>query len=106
MYASVENCPEELLLFFHRLPYDYRMKDGRTLLQRIYDDHFEGYEEAQAMSDAWNELRDKLDPEVYARVQDRFREQLRCAKEWRDVINTWLYRLSMIPDEKGRKIYM
>ena len=106
MYASVENCPEELLLFFHRLPYDYRMKDGRTLLQRIYDDHFEGFEEAQAMSDAWNELRDKLDPEVYARVQDRFREQLRCAKEWRDVINTWLYRLSLIPDEKGRKIYM
>ena len=45
MYASAENCPEELLLFFHRLPYGYRMKDGRTLLQRIYDDHFEGYEE-------------------------------------------------------------
>ena len=105
MYRGVASCPEELLLFFHRLPYDYRMKDGRTLLQRIYDDHFEGYEEAAAMSEAWDKLADKLEPEVFRRVQERFREQLRCAAEWRDVVNTWLYRLTMIPDEKGRRIY-
>ena len=105
MYASLEDCPEELLLFFHRLPYEYRMKDGRTLLQRIYDDHFEGYDEAKGMSDAWDRLRDRLDPAIYDRVRARFREQLRCAAEWRDVINTWLYRLTLIPDEKGRTIY-
>ncbi len=105
MYASTEDCPEEFLLFFHRLPYAYRMKDGRTLLQRIYDDHFEGYEEAKAMAEAWENLEDKLDPGIYARVRERFREQLRCAAEWRDVINTWLYRLTLIPDEKGRTIY-
>ncbi len=104
-YASIEDCPEELLLFFHRLPYDHPMKDGRTLLQRIYDDHFEGYEEAKGLSDAWDRLGGRLDPAVYDRVRDRFREQLRCAAEWRDVINTWLYRLTLIPDEKGRRIY-
>jgi alpha-glucuronidase len=106
MYASVENCPEELLLFFHRLPYDYRMKDGRTLLQRIYDDHFEGFEEALAMSDAWDALVGRLDPDAFARVQERFRMQLHSAAQWRDVINSWLYRLTLIPDEKGRKIYL
>ena len=106
MYASVEECPEELLLFFHRLPFDYRMKDGRTLVQRIYDDHFEGFEEAQAMADAWDALQGKLDGDVFARVQERFRMQLHSAAEWRDVINSWLYRLTLIPDEKGRKIYL
>ncbi len=106
MYASKETCPEELLLFFHRLPFDYRMKDGRTLLQRIYDDHFEGVEEARAMSDAWDRLEDRLDPAVFARVRARFREQLRSAAEWRDVVNSWLYRLTLIPDEKGRKLYL
>ena len=106
MYASVEDCPEELLLFFHRMPYDYRMKDGRTLLQRIYDDHFEGFEEAQAMSDAWDSLQGKVDEDAFARVQERFRMQLHSAAQWRDVINSWLYRLTLIPDEKGRKIYL
>ena len=106
MYASVEECPEELLLFFHRLPFDYRMKDGRTLLQRIYDDHFEGFEEAQAMADAWDSLQGMVDEDVFARVQERFRMQLHSAAQWRDVINSWLYRLTLIPDEKGRKIYL
>ena len=106
MYASVVECPEELLLFFHRLPFDYRMKDGRTLLQRIYDDHFEGFEEAQAMANAWDALQDKLDGETFARVQERFRMQLQSAAQWRDVVNSWLYRLTLIPDKKGRKIYL
>jgi alpha-glucuronidase len=42
IYNSVKACPENLLLYFHRLPYDFRLKDGRTLLQYIYDSHFEG----------------------------------------------------------------
>ena len=81
------------------------MKDGRTLLQRIYDDHFEGCEEACAMSDAWDKLEDKLDRDSFRRVRERFQMQKRSAREWRDVVNTWLYRLTLIPDEKGRTIY-
>ena len=106
LYGSVESCPEELLLFFHRLPFSYRMKDGRTLLQRIYDDHFDGCEEAEAMAKAWDTLEGRVPDEVFRRVRERFREQVRSAREWRDVINSWLYRLTLIPDEKGRKLYL
>ncbi|MBQ7519415.1 MAG: alpha-glucuronidase, partial [Clostridia bacterium] len=48
MYADSQSCPDNLLLFFHRLPYDFVMRDGRTLIQRIYDDHFAGYDRAAA----------------------------------------------------------
>ncbi len=106
LYRDVETCPEELLLFFHRVPYSHRMKDGRTLLQRIYDDHFEGYEEAEGMARAWDALEGRVPEEVFRRVRERFREQLRSAKEWRDVINSWFYRLTEIPDEKGRTLYL
>ncbi len=105
-YGSADTCPEELLLFFHRLPYDYRMKDGRTLLQRIYDDHFLGCAEAEAMAAAWDALEGRVPEEVFRRVRARFREQIRSAREWRDVVNSWLYRLTLIPDGKGRKIYL
>lgn len=105
-YGDIHTCPEELLLFFHRLPYDYRMKDGRTLLQRIYDDHFAGCAAAEAMAESWDSLEGLVPEDAFRRVRERFREQVRSAREWRDVVNSWLYRLTLIPDERGRRLYL
>ncbi|MBR2256847.1 MAG: alpha-glucuronidase [Blautia sp.] len=101
-YADTDTCPEELLLYFHRLPYDYRMKDGRTLIQRIYDDHFEGCEEAERMQDILEKL--PLGEDT-TEVIERIHRQTDNAREWRDVINTFFHRLSGAEDEKNRKIY-
>ena len=106
LYGGTDTCPEELLLFFHRLPYTYRMRDGRTLLQRIYDDHFAGCARAEAFAEAWDALEGRVDEARFIRVRERFREQVRSAREWRDVVNSWLYRLTLIPDERGREIYL
>ena len=102
-YESLESCPDELLLFFHRLPYTYRMRDGRTLLQRIYDDHFEGCEEAEAMAEELKTL--PLPSPDREEAAARMEAQVKNAREWRDVINTFFYRFTGIPDEKGRKIW-
>ena len=104
-YDDPATCPEQLLLFFHRLSYHYRLKDGRSLLQRIYDDHFEGTVEAKALREAWQALKGRMPDATHARVLHRFDRQVQNAREWRDVINTYFYRLTDIPDEKGRTIY-
>lgn len=104
-YDDPATCPEQLLLFFHRLPYDYRLKDGRSLLQRIYDDHFEGAAEAEALREAWLALKGRMPEATHARVLRRFDRQVENAREWRDVINTYFYRLTDIPDAQGRTIY-
>ena len=102
-YGDPARCPENLLLFFHRLPYTYRMKDGRTLIQRIYDDHFEGCEAAEAMR---RDLQGLALPEPdRAEALERMDKQARNARNWRDVINTFFHRFSGIDDEKGRVIY-
>ncbi len=44
-YENVYTCPDELLLFFHHVPYDHVLQNGRTVLQHIYDTHFQGYDE-------------------------------------------------------------
>ena len=103
LYNDPETCPDLLKLFFHRLPYTYVMSDGRTLIQRIYDDHFEGYEETEAMAEVLKTI--GLPDADHEEVDKRMRLQLRNAREWRDVINTFFHRLSMIDDEKGRTIY-
>ena len=102
-YGDPHTCPDLYLLFFHRLPYVFRMKDGRTLIQRIYDDHFEGYAEAEAMAETIRSL-PFPDPDRGI-IHDRMERQLRDAKEWCDIINTFFFRFSGIPDEHGRMIY-
>ncbi|MCH5264335.1 MAG: alpha-glucuronidase [Lachnospiraceae bacterium] len=105
IYADREKCPEELLLFFHYVRYDEKLKSGKTLIQHIYDTHFEGVEEVEAMIEAWRGLAPKLSADVYERVMERMERQLANAIEWRDRINTYFYRKSGAADEKGRKIY-
>ena len=105
IYADVEQCPQELLLFFHYVRYDAVLKSGKTLIQHIYDTHFEGVEEVEAMIAVWKSLKDDIDEEVYGRVLGRMERQLANAKEWRDRVNTYFYRKSGVKDEKGRTIY-
>lgn len=104
-YENVETCPEELLLFFHHLPYTHQLKTGKTIIQHIYDTHFEGYEAAESYQKQWESLKDELDPVSYENVKERLVEQVRCAREWRDQVNTYYFRKSGIADEKNRKIY-
>ena len=105
MYNEIETCPEELLLFFHHVPYTYRLKTGKTLIQHIYDSHFEGVEEAEQFARAWDSLEGKVEPGIFDAVKERFGRQLYNAREWRDQVNSYFYRKSGIPDEKGRTIY-
>lgn len=105
LYADTETCPEELLLFFHYIPYTYVLKTGKTLIQHIYDTHFEGVEEVEAMQEQWETLAGKVPARAFECVRERFVRQLENAKEWRDRVNTYFYRKSGIDDEKGRKIY-
>ncbi len=105
MYNNMDTCPEELLLFFHRVRYDKVLKTGKTLIQHIYDTHFEGVEEVKNMRKEWAALENKIPEDVFRRVGERFEMQMQNAVEWRDRINTYFYRMSGAKDEKGRKIY-
>ena len=102
-YEKAEDCPDNLKLFFHRLRYDYAMADGRTLIQSIYDDHFEGCAAAEAMGETLNAL--ELPEPDNAEATWRMEGQIKNAREWRDVINSFFHRLSGVDDAKGRKIY-
>lgn len=105
IYDSIENCPDELLLFFHHVPYTHRLKSGKTVIQHIYDTHFEGVELVDEMISRMETLQGSLPKSVYHRMMERFLHQKVHSREWRDQINTYFYRKSGIADEKGRMIY-
>ncbi|MDQ7904774.1 alpha-glucuronidase [Phytohabitans sp. ZYX-F-186] len=105
VYESLERCPDELLLFFHHVPYGHVLHSGSTVIQHIYDTHFAGAERTVEMRRLWERLAGQVDADLDARVRERLDEQVRSAAEWRDQINTYFYRKSGVPDEKGRTIY-
>ncbi len=105
IYENPETCPDELLLFFHHVPYTHRLQSGKTVIQHIYDTHFSGFEQVEKMVDMWKTFEGHVLDADYRNISERLQEQLRCAREWRDQVNTYFWRKSGIADEKGREIY-
>lgn len=105
LYNDVTRCPQALLLFFHRLCYDYLLPNGKTLVQHVYDTHFDAAKQVEEMLVEWEHIKTKVAEETYENVLERFKRQLENACQWRDVINTYFYRYSGIPDQQGREIY-
>ncbi|MCY0878708.1 MAG: alpha-glucuronidase family glycosyl hydrolase [Firmicutes bacterium] len=105
VYDDLRTCPDELLLFFHHVPYTHRLHSGKTVIQHIYDSHFAGVEAVQEFLAAWESLRPRLNPVVYERVHQRLEQQLRNAEEWRDVVTSYFWRKSGIADERRRRCF-
>jgi alpha-glucuronidase len=102
LYESLADCPDNLLLFFHHVPYAYVLHSGKTVVQHVYDSHYEGADRARDFVSQWKTLDGHLDAERYRDILARFEYQAGEAVVWRDAICDWIYRLSGIPDEKGR----
>jgi alpha-glucuronidase len=105
MYDSLEACPDELLLFFHHVSYEHVLDSGKTVIQHIYDSHFDGAAQAEDLITSWKETEKEIDTERYQAVLLRLKEQAEHAGFWRDMINTYFLRKSGIPDQGNRKIY-
>jgi alpha-glucuronidase len=105
VYDDIEKCPDELLLFFHHVPYTRKLKSGKTVIQHIYDSHFEGVETVDEMVRRFETLKGRLPEKVYDRILERLLHQKEHSREWRDQINSYFYRKSGIADEKNREIY-
>ena len=91
------------MLFFHYVRYDEVLASGKTLIQHIYDTHFEGVNEEMIVS--WKAWKEEMAEDVYERVLSRMERQLSNAIEWRDRVNTYFYRKSGVKDALSRKIY-
>lgn len=101
-YENFATCPDDLLLFFHHVPYDYKLHSGKTLVQSIYDSHYAGALAAAEYVQQWESLKAKIDPERYQKADVLFEYQAGHSIVWRDAINNWFHRISGIDDAQGR----
>jgi len=102
LYESLETCPDSLLLFMHHVPYTHVLHSGKTVIQHIYDSHYEGAEEAQGFPRQWQRLHGKIDEERYQAVLKKLQYQAAYAYVWRDAICDWFSKTSHIADASAR----
>jgi alpha-glucuronidase len=102
VYESLETTPDNLLLFFHHVPYTYELHDGKTVIQYIYDSHYQGAAEAAELGTEWAKLKSHIDDKLYEDVRARIEYQAGHAIVWRDSIVQYFLKQSGIPDEQGR----
>ncbi|HVT74176.1 MAG TPA: alpha-glucuronidase family glycosyl hydrolase [Lacunisphaera sp.] len=84
LWGDPATCPENLLLWFHHVPWDHRMKSGRTLWDELCRRYQQGVDEVRAMRRAWEGLQGRIDDERFAAVQQRLARQEKDAVDWRD----------------------
>ena len=102
VYESLESCPDDLLLFLHHVPYTYKLHSGETVIQHLYDAHYEGADTVENYVRQWRELHGRIDDQRYADVLAQLQYQSGQAEVWRDAVDNWFFRTSGIPDARGR----
>ncbi|HTW66077.1 MAG TPA: alpha-glucuronidase family glycosyl hydrolase [Bryobacteraceae bacterium] len=102
MYESAASTPDELLLFFHHVPYTYRLHSGKMVIQSLYDSHYAGAEAATNYVREWRTLQGLIDQQRYHEVLAQLEYQAGQAEVWRDAVVNWFLKESDISDEKGR----
>ena len=97
IYNNVETCPDNLILWFHHLPWDYKMKSGRTLWNELCYTFEEGIQEARGFIKTWESVEKYVDPYRYGQVHDKLIRQAKDAIWWRDALMLYFQTFSGMP---------
>ena len=85
IYDDINTCPERFLLWFHRVPWSYRLKSGRTVYEEMQYRYTRGVQEVEDFILVWNEAKPYIDEQRWKEVDARLQHQLENANEWRKV---------------------
>lgn len=102
LYDKTETCPEEYLLWFHHVPWTYKMKSGCTLWQELCQRYQMGVDMVQVYKDYWHTCARpymKGHEAEWQMTDSLLSVQLDNAKEWRDTCLKYFQTFSGMPTE-------
>jgi len=106
-FEDLKTCPETYLLWFHHLPWDYKMQNGRTLWNEICYRFDSGVQQVRQFQKVWDEVQPYLDQDRFVLVQRKLRSQSQNAQVWKDACLLYFqqFRQMPIPYDIERPIY-
>jgi alpha-glucuronidase len=100
-YESLQNCPEEYLLWFHHVRWDHKMKSGKTLWQELCYKYSQGVDSVRWMQRTWAAMENKVDADRFAHVKALLDIQEKEAVLWRNACLTYFQTFSRQPIPAG-----
>src|SRR5690554_5729436 len=100
-FAKPETTPEDLLLWFHHLPWDYPMNSGRSLWHELVHKYDTGVAQVRQMREQWQSLKGQIDSERFTQVSAQLEVQLRDAIYWRDACISYFSSVNGLALPKG-----
>jgi len=106
-FNNLESCPETYLLWFHHVPWNYKMKSGQTLWDELCYHYDEGVQQVREFQKVWDKVKPYVDNQRYIEVQTKLRRQARDAQIWKDGCLLYFQQFSQepIPYDIERPIY-
>jgi alpha-glucuronidase len=96
-FSDLNTCPEIYLLWFHHLPWDYKMKNGRTLWDDICYHYEIGLQQVREFQKTWDKTESYVDKERFTLVQSKLRTQSINAQLWKDGCLLYFQQFSRKP---------
>jgi alpha-glucuronidase len=96
-FESLETCPEKYLLWFHHLPWTYKVNSGRILWDEICYSYNKGVDAVRVMQKNWNGVEHDVDTERFHMVKDFLKMQEQEAVWWRDACLSYFQYYAKLP---------
>lgn len=96
-FNNIETCPEEFLLWFHHVPWNYKLKSGYILWDEICYHYNGGVNAVREMQKNWNSLDKFVDSERFNYVQSLLKIQEKEAVWWRNSCILYFQTFSNLP---------
>lgn len=97
IYGNINTCPENLLLWFHHVPWNYKMKDGKTLWEELCYKYDTGVRNVRRYQVTWDRMQPYVDEQRFAEVQSKLKIQSRDAVWWKDACLLYFQTFSKMP---------
>jgi alpha-glucuronidase len=101
LYDNLNDCPDEYLLWFHHVAWNYKMKSGKTLWEELCAKYYSGVEDVRAMQKNWDALKGMIDDERFTYVKMMLAIQEKDAVWWRNACLLYFSTFSKMPIPAG-----
>ncbi|WP_300669911.1 alpha-glucuronidase [Soonwooa sp.] len=107
IYNDINTTPENLLLWFHHVPWNYKMKNGASLWDNLAHKYEEGVKNVTGYQKLWDKMESYVDGERFVSVQSKLKIQAEDAVWWKDACLLYFQTFSKmpIPDDVEKPIH-
>ncbi|MBQ0152436.1 MAG: alpha-glucuronidase, partial [Chryseobacterium sp.] len=97
MYNDIKTTPENLILWFHHVPWNYTMKDGKSLWDNLAYKYDSGVKNVRQYQILWDKMQPYVDEERFKHIQSRLKIQSKDAVWWKDACLLYFQTFSKMP---------